>query len=411
MTKMTEEKDIFGRMIDMGLEMVILDHVLKQLDSESITNARLTCHKWRNLIDLVLWNTNSGKKYLNVLLKNNFMYNEPNVSTITLNHQIYDLNWDQDAIVVIIKIDNNNYKVMCFNTHTLGLRWENDTDYIGEQYISLVHGFNDYAIFVLSNSGIISVLRRSDGHCLCKFDTSSDDIFKSMVLVWKNRLVFWFFFATKNENENEIEIEMLGKHCMKFYDVDFAAPNVLQMTQSVDNLGRTFSMDNDKKDLISCSTNGQLILWNFQTGEKVQTLETNDEFDTTLGETPTVSFKRPYVVMFFGEDYKSGIKIYNIEMGTMIHDLSVLGWTYIHLTNMWLMITCQGEDDDDSTLEVFDWHDLLQGAVAQNPVPKRSIKVDNCTGDARWMCGENRNAKTKIITGEGTNIVVRKFWP
>jgi hypothetical protein len=111
MTKMTEEKDIFGRMIDMGLEMVILDHVLKQLDSESITNARLTCHKWRNLIDLVLWNTNSGKKYLNVLLKNNFMYNEPNVSTITLNHQIYDLNWDQDAIVVIIKIDNNNYKV------------------------------------------------------------------------------------------------------------------------------------------------------------------------------------------------------------------------------------------------------------------------------------------------------------
>jgi hypothetical protein len=73
---MTKEKDIFHRMIGMGLEMVILD-VLTLLDSLSIANVRLTCRKWRNLTNQLLWNTETGKKYLKGLLKNNFLYKEP----------------------------------------------------------------------------------------------------------------------------------------------------------------------------------------------------------------------------------------------------------------------------------------------------------------------------------------------
>jgi WD40 repeat protein len=239
--------------------MIILDHVLKQLDSESITNARLTCRKWRNVIDQLLWNTNSGKKYLNGLLKNNFLYKMPNVSTIQLSQQIEGLIWDQDDIIVVATINDIHSKVMCYNSHTLGLRWENDKDYVGE--LIEIHGFNDYAIFVSCVLGIISFLRRSDGHCLYKSDTFISN-YISVALVWKNRLAM-------------VQSDL---HCIKFFDVDFAAPNVLQMTQSVDTLSEICCMDNDKNDLISCSTISQLILWNFQTGEKVQTLETNLKF-------------------------------------------------------------------------------------------------------------------------------------
>jgi hypothetical protein len=66
-------------------------------------------------------------------------------------------------------------------------------------------------------------------------------------------------------------------------------------------------------------------------------------------------------------------------------------------------------------LELFDWHDLLQEAVAHDPVPKRSINVYALIGP---FLEQTRNDKTKIITveaskwpREGTSIVVRKFWP
>jgi hypothetical protein len=42
------------RMIDIGLEKYILE-ILTLIDSQSIANARLTCQKWRKVIDKQLW--------------------------------------------------------------------------------------------------------------------------------------------------------------------------------------------------------------------------------------------------------------------------------------------------------------------------------------------------------------------
>jgi outer membrane protein assembly factor BamB len=130
-------KDIFDSMIGMGLDMVILE-ILTMLDSQSIANARLTCHKWRNEIDQLLWHTETGKKYLYILNKNNFIHNEPIVTTKQLNSDAFDLKYDDKDIVV----GTNNGKVICFNTDTLELRWEQQN--IGD---SIQLAFNDYAIF------------------------------------------------------------------------------------------------------------------------------------------------------------------------------------------------------------------------------------------------------------------------
>jgi WD40 repeat protein len=158
-----------------------------------------------------------------------------------------------------------------------------------------------------------------------------------------------------------------------FYEVDFAAPEVLQVTQKecVDLLDEICLMDNEGNDLITCSGSGDIILWNFQTGEEVKNLETSQQFIND------VIIKQPYVVVSI-KDF--GIKIYNFDLGTMIRDLPFvkLGWanrhssvpnwcTSMQLTNMWLMI-CRNLHD--ATVELLYWPDLLQEAVAFDQVTK-----------------------------------------
>jgi hypothetical protein len=54
------------------------------------------------------------EKYLDGLLKNNFLYKEPILMTKQLSKPIYDLKFDRKNIIV----SSYDQKVMCFNTNT-----------------------------------------------------------------------------------------------------------------------------------------------------------------------------------------------------------------------------------------------------------------------------------------------------
>jgi WD40 repeat protein len=377
---MTEEKDIFDRMIGMGLEMVILD-VLTLLDSQDIANVRLTCHKWRNVTNQLLWNTETGKKYLEGLLKNNFLYKEPRVTTkqIFEIRNIAKLNWDKkDIIIICVTSNTDRNQVMCFNTDTLDLRWEKKCIGIGESLI-----FNDYAIFIeaaLPNT--IHVLRRLDGQCLYKLDLIGS---YGGLQLWNKRLAI----AMRNNDGSYIQ----------FYDIDYLSPKVLQMSNR--GSGNYFlQMDNDENHLISCSsTNSELVLWDFQTGEAVKTLTIDQP---PISPPGAIKIKWPYIVVSLNTEKCMIYKIYNFELGTLIHDLPSsfsFGGLVFQLTNMWLM-------GANKTVELFYWPDLIQEAVGLDHVAKRSFNTEFQINDIGGRLG-----KTMMITTKENNIVVRKFWP
>lgn len=109
----------------------------------------------------------NGKKVPRRPYKKNFLYNEPNVTAKQLGKLIFSLKWDKNDIFVSTSPED---KIKCFNTDNFGFKWE--IKGLGE-YNIIADGFNDYAIFVVANDEIISVLRRSDGHCLYKIDVNS----------------------------------------------------------------------------------------------------------------------------------------------------------------------------------------------------------------------------------------------
>jgi hypothetical protein len=404
--KMTKKEiNIFDSLIGMNLEMVILE-VLTMLDSQSLTNARLTCRKWRNVIDNLVWHTETGKKYLYGLNKNNFLHNEPNVVIKQLSERIHELRWDKQDIIIVTAIHG---KVMCFDTNTLDLKWEKQPFGHQPDDVDVNITFNDYAIFTLSTHLII-VYRRSDGHCLFKIVLSDPENYQDLqefiwgIYVWNNRL------AISSSPIMDVKCTRIT-----FYDVDFTDQKVLQMSQRVENCKY---LDHDENHLISSMRSKELVLWNFQTCQEVKRISTS--YHISSGR-----IKLPYVVIIRVidrcrpenkniKDPMHCIKIFNFELGTLIRSVPV-GLTLepslrIQLTNMWLMIfrhTDQCTPQEDPTVEIFYWPDLIQEAVELGQVPKRSIKVTEI--EEASMTGDID--KTRMITAEGEHLVVRKFWP
>jgi hypothetical protein len=388
--------------IDVGIE------ILKLLDSQSIANLRLTCPTMKKWID-DWWNTKTGRKYLDGLIKINVLYKEPHLITKPVSGYHLFLKWDKKDIFFC----TTDGKVKCFNTDNLNLRWETE-QFFETHFMNTNFTINEYAIFIVdtrTRNRNIAVLGRSSGLCLYKID-NINLAWPICIRVWKNRL------AAYNVD-----------NCLKFYNIEFSATKVLQCTQS-ESKYRIEKFDNYEEDVISNTSRiGELVLWNFQTGKEVKSLATSRQH-------VIIDFiiKKPYVVVLC----HPGINIFNYELGTMIRDIAVPYVTAIHLTNMWLMICLEDEDDDDidedaidesaldesaldesaldesslhedaldkgASVELFYWPDLIQEEVALDQVAKRVIELDFLHEVTGGIDG------TRVITAEGNSIVVRNFW-
>ena len=272
--------------------------IFGELDSKSLTNCRLVCQDWKNFIDHHFFELPKGKRYLQREITFNTLSDtfQPRVeSTLVLEHEedeffLYDVEADKNGICVTA----DSGHLFSYKFQTLDKQWHVK---VGDEPLQIC--MNDEKVFAVPvyTDGSVYIINRSNGKLFHTFENAHQfPIFG--VQTYKH------FLATADK-----------RGTIKFHDIsNILKPNLIYQ-ETFNTPPRTengFShLDSDHNRLVSGSTNGEIILWDFETGKKLKTIDAKQRIQS-------LKIKWPIVVTCTAD-----CKSFDDDLGNIIYNLKI----------------------------------------------------------------------------------------
>ena len=189
---------------------------------------------------------------------------------------------------------------------------------------------------------------------------------------------------------------------LKFHDISVEEPKKIKEQQR--NSFSHLHSDGDK--LISGSNNGQIIAWNFETGDQLYLVESNMEIMSVRVKWPLVA---SCTARLSEDSSKTGVKLFNIEKEALIRHIPCDFATDICLTNQILLVSGNywaEEDENTASHRFWNLKDLQDPSIKIEKAKKR--KISSSIIAAHYICD---CVGSIVVTTEGRDLVQRSFWP
>ena len=196
---------------------------------------------------------------------------------------------------------------------------------------------------------------------------------------------------------------------IKFHQFDeFTKPKLIYEEDRYQRYSGFTHLDNDGDKLVSGSVIGEVIAWDFKTGQKLHILE-------AMQRIMSLKVKWPLVVTCtidqstYGE---KGIKLFNMENQNLIRH--ILACDYVTDVNIQgnVLMACSdnfastGSVEKETAIRFWDLTQLMDNSIKIDKISNRKIQTEEV--EALQICAM---VGSNVFTTESNILVQRSFWP
>lgn len=394
--------DIVAALVETHDLTLVVRDIFALLDLKDLENCTKVCRYWKNFIKYHFCESPWGKSYFHrQLFINPVFVDEPkSIETVMPNYgtaSLLDLQCDKSGGLIVVSSEYGF--LVAYDAITLEQKW---IQRFGDRGFQLSMG-GKVIVCVTDGEPRIFVVDKFTGE-LIQDVHPDEEIAHSEgingVAQFDNRLL-----ATCSSDQ-----------VIKFYTMNLEGETseVVRLMKNVQchgNEGFTH-LHNQESLLMSGAINGDLCLWEFSTGELLQSLNCGFQIMSLTLHWPYVAVCSNLCTEKVNDPKNFGVKIYDLEKCALVRLLPV-GSAHHVLINEHFVMACLDSHvwsfkPKNVSFDIWLKEEVVNSRVPTNSLRKKSFVIDDLDPKAATLVGDFTD--TSLITIEGWVFKKRTIW-